>query len=120
MQQIFELPFVQRSVNRWTNQHPMARAREKVKVEEMTKACLISQGARLIKGPVSIEFKLVFPVNRKRDIDNYVSKFVIDALKGTVITDDNSSIVQSLSVTFEVIPKCKEHTILTVTPLEVG
>jgi Holliday junction resolvase RusA-like endonuclease len=118
VEQKFVLPFVARSLNQWTRQHRFKAAREKKRIGAITRACLLSQGARLFHGPVEIEFLLVFRTNRNRDIDNYGQKFVTDALKGVIIEDDNSNIVRDVRIRFAVEPGCEERTEITVREVE--
>lgn len=101
-EQRFEFPFVHPSVNRWSRTHWAVRKNQKNTLIETAKAIVKASGGFVFPGAVEIYITLIFKDQRKRDIDNYSCKWLIDALKGDVITDDNSEIVKALHISFEV------------------
>lgn len=101
-EQRFEFPFVHPSVNRWSRTHWAVREKQKNKLIETAKAIIKASGGFVFPGPVEVYITLVFKDQRKRDIDNYSCKWLIDALKDDVFTDDNSEVVKALHIRFEV------------------
>lgn len=67
---------------------------------------------------VEIEIHYIFPDKRRRDLDNYSGKFLLDPLvEQQVIKDDNYNCLCRLSLSAECKPKIKK-TIIEVKEIE--
>lgn len=63
---------------------------------------------------VKISIHYIFPDRRKRDLDNYSGKFILDPLvEYGVIKDDNYKVLCNLDLSAECIPK-KKCTVVTI------
>lgn len=83
-----------------TNKHWAVRKREAEVVHEAVKLALASKkiARQLIKTPVEIEIFF----NSRLDIDNhgYLSKLIIDGLKGYLLEDDSPKFVKKLTQSY--------------------
>ena len=66
--------------------------------------------------PVVVTVTYFFKDKRRRDFDNFVPKFVLDGLVGTVLADDDQSHVAELRIRFDQDSK-KPRTEVTLTPV---
>ena len=69
-----------------------------------------------IPGEVEISILYVFSDHRRRDLDNYSGKFLMDALVHYgVISDDSYRVVSKL--TLQAMVGDEPHTVITITPV---
>lgn len=67
---------------------------------------------------VKVDIHYIFPDKRRRDLDNYSGKFLLDPLVEIgVIQDDNYTVLSNLNISAEHKPKIKK-TVITIS--EVG
>lgn len=81
---------------KYSGEHWSVRDREAEQVHMLVKSCLRS--ARIPRGVFEKPVKISIFYNSHLDIDNhgYLSKLIIDGLKGYIITDDSRKYVKSL------------------------
>ena len=89
---IIEIDGVPPSLNKWARLH-WAKQRE-IKQEWawlVKAACLAAKVGRPGYKMATVKITLIFPVMRRRDIDNYAPKFLLDPLVGAgIILDDRA------------------------------
>ncbi len=91
------IPEIHPSINVWNGWGYHKYNREKCRWAEMVG--WICKNLPPMKGEVTVTVRYYFRTRRKRDIDNYTPKFIMDGLvQGGLIEDDNSNIVKRLSV----------------------
>ena len=101
---IFEFPFLSPSLNKfYSNKNPYWRSRIVKKIHNDVQWILISKGIRQESYPfgknrVDITAICCFKDNKRRDVDNYFPKLIVDALKGFIIIDDNDRYISSCTV----------------------
>ena len=101
---ILEFPFLAPSLNKfYSNRNPYWRSKIVKKIHNDVQWLLISKGYRqksypFAKKKVDITAICCFADNKRRDVDNYFPKPIIDALKGFIIYDDDDRYVSSCSV----------------------
>lgn len=67
---------------------------------------------------VHLKIHYIFPDRRKRDLDNYSGKFLIDPLvKKGILKDDNYTCISNLNISAEYKKKIRK-TIIEVTEIE--
>jgi len=85
------------SLNEWINWHYRKIGRVKDDFDgEITLAMLTEYSCVRIKPLMKkarVRIKYYFRDKRKRDKDNYPPKFIMDGLKGRVIKDDSSDVI---------------------------
>jgi len=65
--------------------------------------------------PVIVTVTYFFPTRARHDFDNYAPKFILDGLKGVLIPDDNSEIIEELRIRFR-YDKAHPRTEITLHP----
>ena len=108
------IPEIPPSLNRWSRMHWAPKAQEKARWKEMVWAS--SRGKPKFMVPVVATVTYFFKDRRRRDFDNFVPKFVLDGLVGTVLADDDQSHVEELRIRFGYDPK-HPRTEVTLTPV---
>ena len=114
--QHLRIPFIPISLNEWGNMHHMARAKAKKNFTQAMRLCLRSQKPRFVTGRVDIHIRFVWPDLHGRDVDNR-AKWVLDALVGLAITDDNWKVIRTLTLSGACDRNCQERTEITITPI---
>jgi crossover junction endodeoxyribonuclease RusA len=113
------IPDTHPSINKWvSNNNPWARAKMKKEWEELVYYCCKQQKIKPIEGQVAVGLIYYFPTNRRRDIDNYTPKFILDGLvKAGIIEDDSTKTIVDLSwkILYE---KGRSETVVTITEVE--
>jgi Holliday junction resolvase RusA-like endonuclease len=90
---ILEFPFITPSLNQfYSNRNPYWRSQLVKKIHNDAQWLLISKGYRQESYPFGKEKLAItaiccFADNKRRDVDNYFPKPIIDALKGFIIID---------------------------------
>jgi Holliday junction resolvase RusA-like endonuclease len=74
---------------------------------------LMFNKVKCFKSPVSLIITLYYPVERRRDKDNYL-KFLLDSLRGVLIIDDSPEFLKDVRVEFA---KGKKHMEIQVIPI---
>lgn len=82
----------------YAGKHWTARKKDAAEIHNAVKWALCAQKAKMFKHPVAVEIEY----DCRLDIDNcgYMSKLIIDGLKGIVIKDDTKKYVLSLKQSF--------------------
>ena len=94
---IITIPRLHPSINEWKKWH--YHKYNKIKKSWAEEMFYITRGMKGIEGKVEVTVRYYFKDKRKRDLDNYSPKFILDALvHANIIEEDNSSIVTRLSV----------------------
>lgn len=86
------------SLNAWSRWHWT-----KVRRESERWKWLIRAAASRVKPcvrPVVVTVTYFFPTRRRHDFDNYAPKFILDGLKGCLIPDDSSDVIEELRLRF--------------------
>ena len=122
---ILEIPFIAPSLNKfYSNRDPFWRSRVVKKIHSDTQWILLSKGIRqgfypFGKNKVDITAICCFADNKRRDVDNYFPKPIIDALKGFIIVDDDDRYISSCAVRIK--SNCKENkTIIIIKKTEMS
>lgn len=122
---ILEFPFLAPSLNKfYSNRNPYWRSSIVKKIHNDIQWLLISKGIKqdsypFGKNKVDITAICCFADNKRRDVDNYFPKPIIDALKGFIIIDDDDRYISSCTVRIK--SRCKENkTIIIVKTDEFG
>lgn len=91
----YEFPFVYPSRNITENMNPLKRGKLKEKFMEDVRMEILNQlGIVRFLGQVKIAIDLCFTNKRRRDLDNFSPKWLLDALvKCGIILDDNKDII---------------------------
>lgn len=114
MEVAISIPEIHPSINTWKAWHYHKYNLEKKRWAEMI--YYICLGAKLVEGEVHVTVKYFFKDKRKRDIDNYSPKLIMDGLVGAkIIEDDNSNVVRRISVEMD-YDKDNPRTEVIVTP----
>ncbi len=110
---ILEFPFLTPSLNQfYSNRNPYWRSQLVKKIHNDVQWLLISKGYRQESYPfgkekLSITAVCCFADNKRRDVDNYFPKPIIDALKGFLIYNDDDRYISSCAVRIK--SNCKEN-----------
>ena len=88
---IFSIPYTYPSINEWTTWHWSKRNRVKKDFITTMAFAINEQGITPFHVPVKIYIDLIFPKKRRRDLDNYSPKFLLDSLVQCGIIPDDSS-----------------------------
>jgi len=108
------IPEVPPSLNAWSRMHYHPQNPEKARWKQMVWA--LSAGFKPFAVPVVATVTYFFKDRRRRDFDNFVPKFVLDGLVGTVLADDDQGHVAELRIRFGYDPK-RPRTEVTLTPV---
>lgn len=112
----FRIEDIHPSLNDWAVKwHHYHRAKVKKQWEELVYySC---RGCKPIHGPVKVKVDYYFPTKRRRDLDNYAPKFILDGMvKAGLIEEDNSNTLKELTVTIN-YEKNVSYTDITVSSM---
>ncbi len=106
------------SLNRWMRQHWTVQQATKHEWAWLIKAaCLSAKIGRPHYKLATVRITLIFPVVRRRDIDNYAPKMILDGLVNAgVIQDDRSDWVK---VTWDIVKGRERKTVIDIQNMEV-
>lgn len=98
---VLVLPLLHPTLNEWARRDtPWAQRERKEKttraIHEMLRFLGLRGDRLLVPGRVIVTVLSVFGDRRRRDFDNYVPKFFLDALRGIVFEDDATNCVVEL------------------------
>jgi Holliday junction resolvase RusA-like endonuclease len=108
------IPEIPPSLNRWAGMHWAPKAQEKARWKQMVWAASVQYKPFAV--PVVVTVTYFFKDRRRRDFDNFVPKFILDGLVGTVLTDDDQSHLSELRIRFAHDPK-NPRTEVTLMPV---
>ena len=108
-----EIDEIPPSLNRWAHLHWLKQRQIKQDWAWLIKAaCLAAKVGRPSYRLAGVEITLIFPVVRRRDIDNYAPKMILDGLVNAgVILDDRSDWVK---VTWDIVKGNERRTIIDI------
>jgi Holliday junction resolvase RusA-like endonuclease len=115
----FEFPLITPSLNKfYSSRNPYWRSKIVKDIKEQVQWTLLSKDIKqetypFGKNKVDITAICYFKDNRRRDVDNYFPKPIIDALKGFVIIDDDQRYISSCTVRIK--SRCeKDKTVIII------
>lgn len=93
------------SLNDWAMLRGARFTVNRIKQEWTAKILDVARGIEPVRGPVVVTVTYFFPDDRRRDLDNYVPKFILDGLvEAGVIEGDDSETVFDLRTRIRIDP----------------